>query len=127
MSDALNEVTKITLKATVTKNEAEHTRDIEITLLPSIITFTTDGEETADFTEGQHVTAGTLAGAELAEGEKLYIATYNADGVMLHIWAIDYGTRVDITADSGLAEIGVFVWNNMKPVAARSIRVKAAE
>lgn len=124
---AVTEKTNVVLTATVINGNYSESKKFNITILPSIVTFTTDGREISNFREGQHIVAGTIAGAEFKDGEKLYIATYNKDGVLLHMWGLDIATRIDINADGQLGRIGVFVWkDNMVPSAASSI-YKTAE
>lgn len=124
---AVAEKTNVVLTATVINGNYSESKKFHITILPSIVTFTTDGKEISNFREGQHIVAGTIAGTEFKDGEKLYIATYGTDGVLLHMWGLDIATRVDINADGQLGRIGVFVWkDNMMPSAASSV-YKTAE
>lgn len=116
----VEEPATVTLTATIEKGEVSVTKDFEITIASSIVYFADkdSGEEISNFTDGQHIWAGTLPGAEFPSGKTMYIAMYNTDGVFFHIWDLKNSGNIDITVnpEEKLGSVAVFIWDdNLKP------------
>ena len=120
----VTEKTDAVLTATVTNGNFKDSKEFTVTILPNMITVTADGKEITSFKEGQGIRVGIADGVQFNDGEQMHIATYGISGELLHLWwGLNNYAKIDITADSNIGSIGVFVWkNDMQPVVCEHIQ-----
>lgn len=113
----VTEKTEAVITAVVTNGNFKESKEFAVTILPTMITVTSEGKAVSGFKEGQSIRVGIADGVQFNNGEQMHVATYGASGELLHIWwGLGSDAKIDINADSALGSIGVFVWKNgMEP------------